>query len=97
MPCDCCRKENQFCRCTKDHCLHCKKCAVHCVCAQMKSPTLDSKGEKSICRGPNCGAVIYWTVTAKGKRMPMNVDGVTPHWATCPDRSKFGNKKAVKS
>ncbi len=32
----------------------------------------------------SCGAGIYWIVTAKGKRMPVDPDG-TSHFATCPN------------
>lgn len=35
----------------------------------------------SRCR--SCGAPVRWTVTAKGKRMPVDPDG-TSHFATCP-------------
>ncbi len=38
------------------------------------------------CRGENCGATIYWVITADGKRMPINAQPdpgggfvVTPH------------------
>lgn len=38
------------------------------------------------CRG--CNAAIYWVLTEKGKRMPVDPDG-TPHWATCPAAKRF--------
>lgn len=31
----------------------------------------------------SCGAPIRWTVTATGRRTPVDPDG-QPHWATCP-------------
>jgi hypothetical protein len=44
----------------------------------------------STCRG--CQATIYWLVTEKGKRMPVDPDG-TPHWATCPNAQEFRRRK----
>ena len=44
----------------------------------------------SPCKG--CSADIYWIRTKNGKWMPVDADG-TPHWATCPDRKKFGKKR----
>ena len=44
----------------------------------------------AVCRG--CRATIYWIVTAAGRRMPVDADGVS-HFATCPDHAKFRKKK----
>jgi hypothetical protein len=32
----------------------------------------------------SCRAEIFWILTAAGKRMPVNPDGVS-HFATCPN------------
>ena len=98
MPCKCCNKENQFCRCDRQTCANCSRCGVHCECMFPKlAPTLERpKGDRATCKSPTCGAVIYWRVTAAGKRMPFDEDGTTPHWATCKDVGKFRKRKAVK-
>jgi hypothetical protein len=95
MTCWCCEKDrhNRFCRCSNIHCHQCHKCSIHCECA--KSPTLDPEGERAICRGPNCHAVIYWRVNSSGRRQPFNSDG-SPHHATCVDVGSFRQQKAVK-
>ena len=56
------------------------------------------------CRGPHCGAEIYWIRTRKGKPMPVDchakIEGCRPpaltspgygvaHWATCRDFEYF--------
>jgi hypothetical protein len=38
------------------------------------------------CRG--CGAVIAFAETARGKLMPIDIDG-TSHFATCPQAERF--------
>ena len=43
----------------------------------------------ALCRG--CGAPIHWALTAQGKWMPTNPDGI-PHWATCPKAKDFKPK-----
>jgi hypothetical protein len=43
----------------------------------------------------SCGALIEWIVTEKGKRSPINLDGVS-HWSTCPD-AKTWKKQGVKN
>ena len=96
-PCSCCEKINQFCRCTREVCSRCHKCSVHCECSQPKfSPTLDAarepKGDRGICRAPECRATIWWQMTAKGKRTPVNADG-QPHWGTCPAAKSFSRRK----
>ncbi len=50
-------------------------------------------GDRSVCRSPRCGAVIYWVITAKGKKMPVEADG-TPHWGRCPDAARFKKPKS---
>jgi hypothetical protein len=40
----------------------------------------------------SCGASIEWAITKKGKRSPVNLDGV-PHWSTCPDAKIWKNKE----
>lgn len=42
------------------------------------------------CRG--CGKDIYWIVTEKGKRMPVDPDG-TSHFATCSAAGDFRKGK----
>lgn len=32
----------------------------------------------------SCGAAIWWIVTERGKKMPLDADG-TSHFATCPN------------
>jgi len=56
-----------------------------------ESPLVDSgepQGDKAVCKGPTCHATIWWQITAKGKRTPVNRDG-SPHWKDCPDREQF--------
>lgn len=61
--------------------------------------------EASKCRG--CGALVFWIVTAKGKKMPVDtrVDGgLEPlrdrdgrglsHFATCPKADRFRRRGA---
>ena len=98
MPCNCCNKEGQFCRCNRERCQNCRRCAVHCECRIPElAPTLERpKGDRAICKGPTCGAVIYWRLTEKGARMPYDEDGITPHWASCPDRTTFHRRKVAK-
>jgi hypothetical protein len=96
-PCSCCKKTNQFCRCTREVCGKCHQCSVHCECFNPTfSPTLDSvrepEGDRGICRAPECRAVIWWQVTAKGKRTPVNADG-SPHWADCPAAKSFSKRR----
>jgi len=47
--------------------------------------------DQSDCR--SCGAPILWCVTAKNKRMPVDIpddDGpTTSHFATCPDQNQW--------
>ncbi len=40
------------------------------------------RGDEGHCR--SCGAPVMWTVTAKGKRMPVDRDTGISHFATCP-------------
>lgn len=35
----------------------------------------------------SCGAAIYWVVTHRARRMPLDADG-TSHFATCPDAAQ---------
>jgi hypothetical protein len=44
----------------------------------------------ALCAG--CKATIYWIVTLKGKKMPVNPDG-TSHFATCPQAATFRRRK----
>lgn len=47
--------------------------------------------QQSECR--SCGAAIIWCLTAKGKRMPVDVSyeegPTTSHFATCPDAGQW--------
>lgn len=43
-------------------------------------------------RCSGCGKDIYWIVTAKGKRMPVDPDG-TSHFATCEKAADFRKGK----
>ena len=45
---------------------------------------------KDICR--SCNQPIGWIVTPKGRRMPLNMDTLESHFATCPDAKKFRKK-----
>ena len=47
--------------------------------------------ERSRCRAPECGKLIYWIKTPAGKNMPVDPDG-QPHWATCPAAKRFKKK-----
>ena len=40
----------------------------------------------------SCGAPMIWTVTAAGKRMPLNPDG-TSHFASCPNAAEHRKPK----
>lgn len=55
------------------------------------------------CRGPNCGAMVYWVPNSKGKRVPVSTTfdaecwppsadqpgvGVS-HFLDCPDANNF--------
>ena len=95
-PCSCCSKINQFCHCTREVDSKCGKCSAHCECFNPTfSPTLDARepeGDRGICRATECRAVIWWQVTAKGKRTPVNADG-TSHWGTCPAAPSFSRRK----
>lgn len=59
----------------------------------------------AICRG--CGEEIVWMTTSSGKAIPVDIDSVcdigatafdpdnmVSHFATCPEASRFRNKKA---
>lgn len=35
-----------------------------------------------------CSAVIFWVVSERGRKMPLDPDG-TCHFETCPDAAKF--------
>ena len=95
MTCPCCKKDGQFCSCASQKCARCRRCEKHCDCFIQTGPTLDPVGEKAICRGQNCKAVIYWRVNSSGRRQPFNSDG-SPHHATCVDVGSFRKQKAVK-
>lgn len=42
----------------------------------------------------SCGADIYWIITAAGKKMPVDPDGVS-HFATCPQSKRWsGSSRA---
>lgn len=43
----------------------------------------------------SCGAPIAWAITPKGKRAPINRDGVT-HFATCPEARAWRRRDPVK-
>lgn len=53
--------------------------------------TVTEDGDHSECR--SCGEPIIWCLTAKGKKMPVDVpddDGpTTSHFATCPDAGQW--------
>lgn len=40
----------------------------------------------------SCGAPVAWTVTAKGRAAPLNLDGVS-HYATCPQADQWRKRK----
>ena len=42
----------------------------------------------------SCGAPIVWVLSAKAKRMPLNLDGVT-HFATCPHADEHRKPRGV--
>lgn len=53
-------------------------------------------GGTSTCTGPTCGRIVYWWLTAAGKRSPHDADGIS-HFATCPDRERFRRQKERKA
>ena len=44
----------------------------------------------ALCSG--CKATIYWIITRKGKKMPVNPDG-TSHFSNCPQAQTFRRRK----
>jgi hypothetical protein len=48
------------------------------------------QGDLGRCKG--CGQEIVWTITAAGKRSPLNFDG-TSHFANCPNAGDFRRAK----
>ena len=60
------------------------------------APTLERPtGNPVICKAEGCGQEIWWVVTAKGRRTPVNADGST-HWGQCPGTSRFHRRKDAK-
>ena len=58
-------------------------------------PTLDAQpeGKPGVCKGPSCGATIYWKPLREGGPLhPCNADK-TSHFSTCPDAKSFRRKK----
>lgn len=44
----------------------------------------------------SCKAPVFWIITEKGKRMPVNPDG-TSHFSNCPDAGNWRrDRKAAK-
>lgn len=48
--------------------------------------TIPKGADKTYCKG--CGATIFWIITKKGKKMPVDPDGAS-HFATCSKAGKF--------
>jgi hypothetical protein len=44
----------------------------------------------------SCRAEVYWVLTAAGRRMPVNPDGVS-HFATCPNAAKHRKPRSQSS
>lgn len=49
--------------------------------------------DPGVCR--SCHAEIAWGLTAKGKRMPYNLDG-SSHFGTCPEAAQWSRKNQRK-
>lgn len=53
--------------------------------------TVTADGDDSYCR--SCGEPIIWCITAKGKKMPVDIpegdEPTTSHFATCPDAEQW--------
>lgn len=43
------------------------------------------------CRG--CGATVWWKTIPGKKPMIVDADTNEPHWATCPDATRFRKPK----
>jgi len=41
------------------------------------------------CRG--CREIVLWTITPRGRRMPIDRDGIS-HFATCPEATRFRSR-----
>lgn len=61
-------------------CIRCKQPFSECMCDPMT------------CRG--CGADMWFVMTPRGKKMPVNKDG-SPHHSTCPDADDFRYERGV--
>lgn len=46
--------------------------------------------EARVCQ--SCKATVFWCRTPKGKRMPLDADGVS-HFATCPNAAQHRKGK----
>ena len=58
--------------------------------------------QPAVCKAASCGKTIFWVLTARGKRMPIDIDvehgkaptaslpgqGI-PHWARCVEADSF--------
>ena len=56
---------------------------------------LDSGAEVTIINAgtcKSCGEDIYWCETVNGKRMPVNEDMKTSHFATCKQANQWRKK-----
>ncbi len=45
---------------------------------------MPAEADRAVCT--SCGADIWWVVTAKGKKMPLDGNGEA-HWSSCPNAS----------
>lgn len=43
--------------------------------------------DRGTCR--SCGRPVAWIITAKGKKMPVDLGSGESHFATCPEAAKW--------
>ena len=59
----------------------------------MRTPVtfeIPENADRGACR--SCGKAIAWVITAKGKKMPVELDTKESHFAHCPAAEKWRKK-----
>ena len=51
---------------------------------------IPADADRGACR--SCGEPIAWVLTAKGKKMPVELTSKEAHFARCPDAQKWRRK-----
>jgi hypothetical protein len=56
-----------------------------------EAPRTGPNGERLVrCR--SCSALLYWGVTAAGKRVPISLQTGESHFKDCPDAKSFSKR-----